>query len=48
VALASYRKAADTNLPTELRALVERQMQGVQRNHDQVRALRDRARATAR
>jgi uncharacterized protein (TIGR02284 family) len=47
-ALASYRKALSADLPLEVRSLVERQMQGVQRNHDQVRALRDRARTVER
>jgi uncharacterized protein (TIGR02284 family) len=41
-ALKRYREALkDTTLPAEVRSLIERQMQGVQRNHDQVRALRD-------
>lgn len=43
VAITRYRKAlAESTLPTPVRAVVERQMQGVQRNHDQVKALRDR------
>ncbi|AKJ29777.1 ferritin-like domain-containing protein [Caldimonas brevitalea] len=41
VALASYRKALQKDLPVDLRALIERQLQGAQRNHDQVKALRD-------
>jgi uncharacterized protein (TIGR02284 family) len=41
VALRSYRKALDKVLPPEVRAMVERQYQGVLRNHDQVKALRD-------
>ncbi len=45
VALKSYRKALDKSLPPEVRAVVERQLQGVQRNHDQVKALRDAERA---
>ena len=45
VALKSYRKALEKELPPEVRAVVERQMQGVQRNHDQVKALRDAERA---
>ena len=40
-ALARYRKAAKQDLPPLVRALVDRQLQGVQRNHDQVKALRD-------
>jgi uncharacterized protein (TIGR02284 family) len=47
-ALARYRKVLkDDSLPPLLRGIVERQMDGVQRNHDQVRDLRDRARAAA-
>lgn len=45
VALASYRKALSEDLPPSVRSVVERQMQGVQRNHDQVRMLRDQARS---
>lgn len=40
-ALARYRKALKDDLPASIRAMVERQMQGVQRNHDQIKALRD-------
>lgn len=47
VALASYRKAMAANLSMEVRATVEKQMQGVKRNHDEIRALRDRARVTS-
>ena len=42
-AVARYRKALKATLPATVRALVERQARGVQRNHDEVRALRDRA-----
>jgi len=43
LALARYRKALrDDTLPPLVRALVERQMAGVQRNHDEVKRLRDR------
>src|SRR5690606_24311695 len=45
VALKSYRKALDKDLPADIRVVVQRQFQGVQRNHDQVKALRDAARA---
>lgn len=45
VALKSYRKALDKDLPADIRVLVQRQFQGVQRNHDQVKALRDAERA---
>ena len=44
-ALASYRKALDKGLPPDVRAVVERQYEGVKRNHLQVRTLRDQARA---
>lgn len=40
-AVARYRKALKSILPTDVQALVERQLQGAQRNHDEVRALRD-------
>lgn len=45
VAVASYRRALEKNLPVEVRALVERQYQGVLQNHDQVRSLRDQYRS---
>jgi uncharacterized protein (TIGR02284 family) len=45
VAVRSYRKALEKDLPAEVRTIVERQYQGVLRNHDQVKALRDAARA---
>ena len=40
-AVARYRKALKENLPPAIRAVVERQSQGAQRNHDQVKAMRD-------
>lgn len=40
-AVARYRKALKQNLPAAIRTVVERQAQGAQRNHDQVKALRD-------
>lgn len=43
VALRSYRNALDKVLPTEVRTVVERQYQGVLRNHDQVKALRNQS-----
>ncbi|MDP2263841.1 MAG: PA2169 family four-helix-bundle protein [Hydrogenophaga sp.] len=45
VALASYRRALEQDLPPNVRSVVETHLQGVQRNHDQVRMLRDQARA---
>ena len=44
-ALARYRKALKQELPEPLLALVQRQELGVQRNHDQIKALRDRSKA---
>ena len=44
-ALARYRKALKETLPADVRALVERQAQGAQQNHDQIKLLRDEARA---
>jgi uncharacterized protein (TIGR02284 family) len=44
-ALERYRDALDKELPVSVRTLVERQYEGVKRNHAQVRALRDQARA---
>jgi uncharacterized protein (TIGR02284 family) len=44
-ALARYRKALKQELPEPLMALVQRQEMGAQRNHDQIKALRDTAKA---
>ena len=44
-AMTRYRDALDEALPDNVRMLVERQYEGVKRNHAQVRALRDQARA---
>ncbi|WP_420465292.1 PA2169 family four-helix-bundle protein [Panacagrimonas sp.] len=46
-AKAAYAKAVKSALPPEARTLVERQQQGVLRNHDRIRDLRDRHRAAA-
>ncbi|QVQ27624.1 PA2169 family four-helix-bundle protein [Achromobacter deleyi] len=46
VAKAAYAKALQETLPENVRAVVERQYQGVLRNHDQVRDLRNRYRTT--
>ena len=45
-AVARYRKALKQNLPSSIRAVVERQARGAQRNHDQVKALRDALKAS--
>lgn len=44
-ALARYRKALQKPLPPTVRSIVERQLQGVQRNHDQIKMMRDQFRA---
>jgi uncharacterized protein (TIGR02284 family) len=46
-ALARYRKTLRKPLPAGIKLIVERQMQGVQRNHDQIKMLRDQFRASA-
>ncbi|HYP85369.1 PA2169 family four-helix-bundle protein [Variovorax sp.] len=43
-AVAQYRKALKQNLPADVRAAVQRQADGAQRNHDQIRDLRNAAR----
>jgi uncharacterized protein (TIGR02284 family) len=45
VAKKNYKEALKKDLPGDIRAVVEKQYQGVLRNHDQVKALRDAARA---
>ena len=45
-ALASYRKALEEDLPADVRLVIERQYEGVKRNHLQVRTARDAARAS--
>jgi uncharacterized protein (TIGR02284 family) len=48
-ALKAYKKAAqeatEKNLPVNVTTLIQRQLQGVQANHDKVKALRDTVRA---
>lgn len=46
-AKARYAKALKKPLPAGVKLIVERQMQGVQRNHDQVKSLRDQLRAAS-
>jgi uncharacterized protein (TIGR02284 family) len=43
-AMARYRKALKQPMPAGVKLIVERQMQGVQRNHDQIKMLRDSVR----
>jgi uncharacterized protein (TIGR02284 family) len=45
-ALARYRDAIKEALPSDIAAVVQRQYEGVKRNHDQIRTLRDRMRST--
>ncbi len=47
VALANYRKALKQALPAAARVLVEKQSQGAQRNHDQIKAMRDALKVSA-
>ncbi|OZI23311.1 aldehyde dehydrogenase [Bordetella genomosp. 9] len=47
VAKHDYTDALREPLPEDIRAVVQKQYEGVLRNHDQVRALRDRYRASA-
>jgi len=44
-AMARYRKALKQPLPAGVKLVVERQMQGVQRNHEEIKRLRDQFRA---
>jgi len=46
VALKAYRAALEKPLPESIRMEVEKQLQGVQRNHDQIKSLRNQARAS--
>ena len=46
-AKAQYKKALEQALPANVRAIVQRQYEGVVANHDKVRALRDSYRTTA-
>lgn len=46
-ALARYRKALQKPLPANVKLIVERQLQGVQRNHDQIKMLRNQFRAAS-
>ena len=45
-ALKKYREAAAKTLPADVHAVVQKQLKGVQANHDQIKALRDRVKAT--
>lgn len=43
VAKLAYKKALDNDLPASIRSVVERQYQGVLRNHELIKKLRDEA-----
>jgi uncharacterized protein (TIGR02284 family) len=45
-ALERYRKALEESLPPDARSVVERQFEGVKKNHLQIRTLRDQMRAS--
>ncbi len=47
VAKAVYARAMKADLPTEVRSVLERHYQGVLRNHDRIRDLRNQYRASA-
>ena len=40
-AVASYRKALSQDLPANVRGVVEKQAQGTQKNHEEIKGLRD-------
>jgi uncharacterized protein (TIGR02284 family) len=46
-ALERYRDAIKADLPSQVAALVQRQYEGVKRNHDQIRSLRNEHRQNA-
>jgi len=46
-ALARYRDALKANLPSDVMAVVQRQYEGVKRNHDQIRTLRNQVHAVS-
>jgi len=43
-----YRKALKKDLPSSVLAVVKRQAEGVQRNHDEIKRLRDQVRAATK
>ena len=46
-ALKKYREAAAKALPADVQAVVQKQLQGAQTNHDQIKLLRDSLKAAA-
>lgn len=47
VAVKAYREALESDLPSDVRAIVQRQYQGVEENHNIVRDLRNQYRAAS-
>jgi len=47
VALKAYKEAVVQDLPPYVRDIVQKQLEGVKRNHDEVKALRDHAQELA-
>jgi uncharacterized protein (TIGR02284 family) len=47
LAVARYRRALEDDLPQEIEVLVRRQYEGAKRNHDEIKALRERLTAPA-
>ncbi|GAC1406226.1 MAG: PA2169 family four-helix-bundle protein [Burkholderiaceae bacterium] len=47
VAVASYKKALAMGLPSDVLSVVQRQYEGAQKNHDQIKQLRDQQRAAS-
>ena len=45
VAKSNYQKSLEKDLPIDIRAVVQRQYEGVLRHHDHIRALRDQYKA---
>jgi uncharacterized protein (TIGR02284 family) len=46
-ALKKYRAATAKNVPSDVQSVIQKQLQGTQRNHDQIKALRNQLRATS-
>lgn len=46
-ALKKYREASSKNLPADVAAVVAKQLQGAQANHDQIKMLRDTVKAAS-
>ena len=44
-AVARYRKALKSDLPADVRAVIQQQSEGAKRNHDQIKQLRDQMRS---